>query len=185
MENFKIHYPLLSVAIFVAVILVAHIFATNNYDWTNNTISDLGSQGYERKLLMQFGFLAFGITMTLGIMLNGLTWRILPILVYSLGVGLTGIFCTKPFFHTETYSLLQENLHSTFAQIAGIALTVGVLVQLFSSTTTTEKFVNLIFLLAIIGLSASFGLVQQYQGIVQRVLYLTSFIWLVKFYKPS
>ena len=56
MEFFKSNYHIASTALFVVFIIVAHIFSTDNYDWTKNTISDLGSQVYDRKLIMQIGF---------------------------------------------------------------------------------------------------------------------------------
>jgi hypothetical membrane protein len=109
MDYIKSNYNIISTALFVLAIVVAHIFSTNNYDWTKNTISDLGSQGYDRKLIMQFGFLAFGLTLSAGILANGLTWRTTPILIYGLCVGLTGIFCTKPFFNLDNYSVHTGN----------------------------------------------------------------------------
>jgi len=164
-------------------IVIAHIFSTNNYDWTKNTISDLGSQGYDRKLIMQFGFLAFGVTLSAGILANGLTWRTTPILIYGLCVGLTGIFCTKPFFNFDNYSATQATIHSALAQIAGATFTLGILLQLFYSADKSEKWIHLAFFILVVGFSASFGLVKNYQDIAQRLLYLTSFIWLIKYYK--
>lgn len=184
MEHFKIHFPIISVAAFVVAILMAHIFATNNYEWTKNTMSDLGAQNYDRKLIMQIGFLTFGLILCGGIVLNGLKWRTAPIFIYGVCVGLTGIFCTKPFFVTDSYSVSESQMHSVFAQSAGFSLCLGILVQIFFTQSANEKFVHLSFFIAIIGLSATFGLVQEYQGIMQRVLYCTSFIWLVKLYKP-
>lgn len=95
MDYIKSNYNIISTALFILAIVVAHIFSTNNYDWTKNTISDLGSQGYDRKLIMQLGFLAFGLTISAGILANGLTWRTTPILIYGLCVGLTGNFLHK------------------------------------------------------------------------------------------
>lgn len=184
MDYIKSNYNIISTALFVLAIVVAHIFSTNNYDWTKNTISDLGSQGYDRKLIMQFGFLAFGLTLSVGILANGLTWRTTPILIYSLCVGLTGIFCTKPFFNLDNYSASQATIHSSLAQIAGATFTLGILVQLFYTADKSEKWIHFTFFILVVGLSASFGLVKNYQGIAQRLLYLTSFIWLIKFYKP-
>lgn len=184
MDFFKSNYNTISTALFVVAIVIAHLFSTHNYEWTKNTISDLGSQGYDRKLIMQLGFLAFGLTLTTGILLNGLAWRTMPILVYGLCVGLTGIFCTKPFFEADTYSETQAMLHSAFAQIAGVAFTFGILVQLFFTSNRAEKFTHLTFFVLVIGFSASFGLVKGYQGVFQRLLYMTSFIWLIKFFKP-
>jgi hypothetical membrane protein len=131
MDYIKSNYNILATGIFVLAIVVAHIFSTNNYEWTKNTISDLGSQGYDRKLIMQFGFLAFGLILSAGILANGLTWRTTPILIYGLCVGLTGIFCTKPYFNLDNYSVTQSTIHSTLAQIAGATFTFGILVQLF------------------------------------------------------
>jgi hypothetical membrane protein len=184
MDYLKSNYSVISTALFVLAIIIAHIFSTNNYEWTRNTISDLGSQGYDRKLIMQFGFLAFGLILSVGILMNGLTWRTIPILIYGLCVGLTGIFCTKPFFNVHNYSVPQATIHSTLAQLAGITFTLGILSQLFYSADKSEKWIHLVFFILVVALSASFGLLKNYQGIIQRLLYLTSFIWIVKFYKP-
>lgn len=53
---FKLHYPLISVSIFLSFIIVAHIFSSTDYSFVKNTISDLGAQGYNKKLIMQTGF---------------------------------------------------------------------------------------------------------------------------------
>jgi Protein of unknown function (DUF998) len=179
----KSNYNIIATTLFVLAIIFAHIFSTNNYDWTKNTISDLGSQGYDRKYIMQFGFLAFGLTLTVGILINGISWRTSPILVYGLCVGLVGVFCTKPFFQVETYSASQATIHSALAQIAGVVFTLGILIQLFYSADKSEKWIHFVFFILVVALSASFGLVKNYQGIPQRLLYLVSFIWLIKFYK--
>lgn len=184
MECLKSNYNILSTALFVSAIVVAHIFSTNGYEWTKNTISDLGSQGYDRKLIMQVGFLTFGLTLILGIVINGLTWRTAPILIYGLCVGLTGVFCTKPFINLDDYSASQATIHSALAQIAGVTFTLGILVQLFYSADKSEKWIHFVFFILVVGISASFGLTKNYQGITQRLLYLVSFIWLIKFYKP-
>jgi len=60
MDIFKSNYHIISTALFVLFIIIAHIFSLVNYNWTINTISDLGAQGYERKLIMQFGFNVWG-----------------------------------------------------------------------------------------------------------------------------
>lgn len=183
-EYLKVNYNVISTVLFVLAIVVAHMFSNHNYDWTKNTISDLGSQGYDRKPIMQFGFLAFGLVITSGILLNGLTWRTTPLLIYGICVGLTGIFCTKPFFAFDTYSSLQASIHSALAQIAGGTFTLGILLQLFYAADKSEKWIHCVFIFLVVIFSASFGLIKNYQGIAQRLLYLTSFIWLIKFYKP-
>lgn len=132
---------------------------------------------------MQLGFLVFGLTLSAGILANGLTWRTTPILIYGLCVGLTGIFCTKPFSNLDNYSAIQSTIHSTLAQIAGTTFTLGILVQLFYSADKSEKWIHFVFFILVVAFSATFGLTKNYQGIAQRLLYLTSFIWLIKYYK--
>lgn len=184
MELLKTNYNIIATILFVVFIIVAHICSANNYDWTKNTISDLGAQGYNRKLVMQVGFLAFGFILTIGLSLNGFSWRTTPILIYALCVALTGIFCTKPFFALNTYSTTQSTLHSIFAQIAGMAFSIGILIQMFFTTDNNSKYIHLLFFILVIVLSATFGLLKNHQGIVQRLLYLISFFWLIKYYNP-
>lgn len=183
MDLIKNYYSLISTLFFVLTIVVAHLFSTNNYDWTKNTISDLGSQGYDRRLIMQLGFLGFGLTLSLGILSKGLTWLTTPILIYGLCIALTGIFCTKPFFELQTYSATQSNLHSLFAQITGISFSVGILTQILFAPDRQSKTIHLLFFLIVITLSATFGMMKNYEGIFQRILYLISFLWLIKYYK--
>jgi hypothetical membrane protein len=184
METLKSKYNIIATILFILIIAVAHLSAAKNYYWTRNTISDLGAQGYSRKYIMQFGFLAFGLILTSGIVGNGFAWRTAPIFIYGLCVALTGVFCTKPFFYVANYSEMQATVHSLLAQIAGIMFTIGIMMQLFYVKEASEKGIHLVFLLLVLGLSVSFGLVRNYQGLVQRLLYLVSFIWLIRFYKP-
>lgn len=167
----------------MTAIVLAHFYSTPNYDWTKNTISDLGAQGYNRKWIMQFGFLLFGILLLTGIILNGIFWKTLPILVYGICIALTGIFCTTPFFEVANYSSMQAALHSFFAQIAGLAFSIGIVVQFFYDPDKKIKYIHLVFFILVIGCSVAFGVLKIQQGIVQRLLYLVSFIWFIKFYK--
>lgn len=46
-------------------------------------------------------------------------------------------------------------------------------------------YIHLAFFILVIGLSVLFGLLKNKQGIAQRLLYLISFIMLIKYYKPK
>lgn len=184
MEPFRTYYPGIATAVFVGVILVAHLAVTDNYKWTHNTISDLGAQGYPRKVIMQTGFVAFGLLLAMGTLMNGLSWRSAPLLVYGLCVFMTGIFCTTPFTDVVTFSKKEAFLHSLFAQMAGFAFSIGILVQIFYSADIKTKCLHLAFLVLVLGLSAAFGLFKENQGITQRLLYGVSFAWLMVYYKP-
>jgi len=185
MKRIRSHYNVVATVFFFLIIVAAHFLVPDNYDLTKNTISDLGSQGYDYKPLMQVGFIFFGLILILGISLNEINLRTTPLLIYGFCVALTGIFCAKPFVNTEPFSTseMQSILHPFFAQAAGIAFSIGILMQVFYTNRRSEKIIHVLFLAAVIGLSVTFGLYNDYPGIVQRVLYLVSFIWLAIFYK--
>lgn len=133
---------------------------------------------------MQIGSLAFGLTLSVRIFLNGLSLLTSPILVYKLCVVLTGFFCTKPIAEFESYSTTQSTLHSTSSQIAGVTFSISILTQLFFNTENNFKLIHVTFVILVIGLSAILVLLNNYQGIALRILYLTNFICLIKYYKP-
>ena len=56
-----------SVFNFIAVIVIGHLFAPPGYIWTQNTISELASQGYNNKWIMQLGLVGFGIFLSIGL----------------------------------------------------------------------------------------------------------------------
>ena len=182
----KIIFLLPAIVYFLIVIILANFFAPSGYQWTRNSISELGSQGHTHKWIMQAGFIGFGILLT-----AGFTWKwhqvgsvLLPdisIVIYGLSVLVTGIFCGAPIDNSLNYSLREAQLHSAFATIAGISLVAGILWNLFVSPD--RRSIHLLFLILITGISMLFGLAERgglaiRKGLIQRLLYLTSFVWL-------
>jgi hypothetical membrane protein len=181
-------YPTLpAVVYFAAVIVLAHFFAPPGYRWTMNTISDLGSQGHVNKWVMQAGFIGFGLLLAGGLLLNfRRLGRINPpdllLIVYGLSILVTGFFCTAPINSALPFSASEAQVHSLFAALAGFALVGGMVWYL--AISPTRRVFHLIFLVLVIALSGLFGLSENGQfpiekGILQRALYLVSFIWLV------
>lgn len=183
MEYFKRSYPFLASGLFVIIIVIAHVAAPIEYHWTKHTISHLGAQSYDHAWIMQTGFLTFGIAVALGVLLNGMSLRTLPILIYGACIALTGIYCTDPFVLDIKYDTGEARLHSIFAQVAGFSFTLGILIQMFFAKNKKDKLYHFIFFLAVLTCSALFGLLEENQGIVQRGLYLVSLVWFAFFYR--
>jgi hypothetical membrane protein len=178
----------IAVAYFVAVIVLAHFFVPPNYDWTQNTISDLGSQGHVYKWIMQAGFIGFGLILTAGVVVhfrrNRRQYFLFLVAVYGLSVLVTGFFCAAAIDPSISYSVREANVHSAFATIAGLAMSLGILWQVIVSTNGRERWMRLAFLLLVMGISGLFGLAENHileldKGIVQRGLYLVGLAWLV------
>jgi hypothetical membrane protein len=185
----KLKFFTIAIAYWIVIIVIAHFFPPPGYVWTRNTISDLASQGHAYKWIMQAGMIGFGILITLAI---GFTvWRMkrmsihLPfIALYGFAILLSGIFCDAPIDPSIPYSISDARLHSLFATVAGLSLSMAILCCMFNPYTRHEKLMNLFFLIVTMILSASFGLAENNligigQGIIQRLLYLGGFGWLV------
>ena len=104
-------------------------------------------------------------------------------MLYGLAILLSGFFSTEPFIKGVSYSVQQSNLHALFAQIAGFAFTIGIFYRLVTAPTSGEKWLHAIFFLMVMGTSLLFGLSENgilpiAKGVIQRSLYLVSFIWL-------
>ena len=176
-----------SVIYFITVIIIAHFFAPPGYAWTRNTISDLGSQGHVHKWIMQAGFIGFGVLLTAAMVLKfrdlrRVNYPDLLIIAYGLSVLVTGFFCAAPIDKALPFSAREAQIHSLFAQLAGFFLIAAILWYLFTSPSRWAF--HLLFLLLIMSISGLFGLsengmVAVEKGILQRALYIVSFIWLV------
>ena len=179
-------FTILSVVFIVLVILVAHIFVPEPYNWMHNTISELASQGYPNKWIMQIGFIGFGVLLSVGVLQNirkerNYRFRQILLVIYAVGILFAGIFCTRSFVDGIPYSEIEARLHSFFASIAGFALSAAMLLY-FLTDHSRRRILHAISLVLVLGLSISFGLASSYAGIVQRILYLVGFIWLVFIY---
>lgn len=170
------------------IIIIAHLFTPATYSWKENTISELAAQKYKNRWVMQVGFIGFGILVLAGYLINFqmtiLNWYTsLPIMIYAASISASGIFCTKPFIEEEVdFSNRQFRIHSLFAQMAGIAFTVAILIYFIISWITWVWIIHLIALVFVIGMSMSFGNVKKGKGIVQRILWSGSFLWLLFLY---
>lgn len=185
MNFYKQHYPLLSTALFVIIILVAHVIARDGYRWTQHTISHLASQEYANAWLMRLGFVLFGAMLLIGVFSNQWSVRTLPIAIYAFAILMSGIFCAEPFGQAVAYNVHEARWHSIFAQLAGVAFSIGILLQIWFADTNQAKLIHGLFFVVVILISALFGLLNTHVGIVQRILYMVSLVWLSFYFEPS
>lgn len=177
-----------AVLYFIGIIVLTHFFTPPGYIWTENTISELASQGHRHKGIMQAGLIGFGAFLLLGVVGylkqdNGLYFLIF-VAVYAASILLSGIYCAAPIDLTISYSVQESNLHSLFASVAGFSMSMGILWQVFASSNERERWMRILFLLLVGGLSGLFGLVENEiisldKGVIQRMLYLVGLFWLV------
>lgn len=179
----------IAVAFFTGMIVLAHFLAPSEYNWRLNTVSDLGSQQYKNAWIMRTGFIGFGVLLSTAILSSFIyaekkNYSDLLIVIYALNVLMTGVFSAAPFTHSLTLSVGEDKLHSLFAQIAGIVFSFGILWHSSVYSDPNQMTTNFVFFALVIGFSALIGLskkslIKISLGLLQRGLYLVSFIWLL------
>ena len=173
-----------SVIYIIMAIVLAQSAAPDTYNWQRNTVSELAAQGYSFGWIMQAGFIGFGGSLALGVSkkmkTSGKLWyREIPLIIYSLAVLLCGVFSTKPFVEGVLYSEPESRLHSIFATVAGVALSITMALDMFTDRETKRRFGHITALVMILLLSILFGTVTELAGLIQRFLYAVGFGWIV------
>lgn len=171
------------------VISIAHLVAPGTYDWTRNTISDLGAQGYAHAWIMRLGFIGFGALLSTGVLLKRVQARRMPlanglVLVYAVAVLLTGCFSVAPFDGTPLTSPTQDALHTVFAQLAGMAFSLSIVTHWLCARTSWARGLHggafvLVVAMSLLVVFSEAGSVDVPTGLAQRLLWIISFAWLL------
>jgi hypothetical protein len=137
---------------------------------------------------MQAGFIGFGLLLTWGVVFhfnkNRRAYFLILVAVYGLSILMSGIFCAAPIDPSMSYSATESELHSMFATLAGVGMSLGIVMQVVMSVSDRERWMRIAFLLLVVGVSGLFGLAENHilqldKGIIQRILYLVGLAWLV------
>lgn len=186
-----------SVIVFLLIILVAHLVVNATeaeyYQWYTNSLSDLAAQQYEYKWIMQGGFWLFGSTLAWSTInkirsTRQFTGADFFVVLYALFIFMTGIFSIKPFFPVEAFALREDQLHSLFATLTGIAISLAIVSHAFPLTqkNRARSYLDFTFAFLVIATSALFGVLESdssaYVGLIQRILWVWGLSWLMWIY---
>jgi len=177
-------YNTIAVAYIVVVILIAHAVSPGSYLWRSNTISELAAQGYERAWLMRIGFTGFGLCVVVGALRRYRDWPSLVyrdafLLLYGLGMILAGVFSAPSWVDAVAYAPREAALHSLMATVAGVSISLAVFLSWIRDPESSRRPGHALALVLIVLLSGVFGMGSREAGLIQRLLYLVGFAWLV------
>ncbi len=177
-------FNMLAVAVVTAFIVVAHAIAPDAYSMSENTVSQLGSQGYALAWVMRLGFASFGGLLVAGAVVRlrmqpRYWYREVALILYGVGMFLAGVFSAEPFADGVEYSMVEAQLHSIAASVAGAGISFAAMTYALSDQPVQRRLIHAAALVGIVGLSALFGLSSTGAGVVQRLLYVVGFAWLV------
>ena len=151
-----------------------------------NTISEMAAQNLPYAWIMRLGFIGFGVILCMALvkmsMATEISWLVsVPFIVYALSIVATGFWSTN-FPGLEEANLAEAGMHSFFATLAGFGLTVTVLVSAFKTPSPKIRWIHWGFVVLISVISLLFISFPEYQGYIQRFLYASSFIWMIKYF---
>jgi hypothetical protein len=165
------------ILVFAAAALAGPWYTVEGYSSVSNLISQLGAQKTQNNFIMVAAFLALGI----GIVADGIRrFRkpVLPFIAFGIFMALAGLLAHKPISTSGEYSEVAHQAHSALATLAGISITVGLLWQAVLAFTFRSRAIIIILAVLCLALPICMLAFQEFQGLIQRLMYLLIFAWL-------
>ena len=167
----------IGILIFAATALAGPWYTLEGYSSVSDLISQLGAQNTQNSIVMVAGFLALGI----GLVADGIRRfckPVLPFIAFGLSMALAGLMAHKPLSPTVEYSEGAHLAHSALATLAGISITVGLLWQAVFASTFRSRAITITLAVLCFALPLCMMAFQEFQGLIQRIMYLLLFVWL-------
>lgn len=178
----------IKISIYVLLILVSFLLplvSFDGYSILEHTTSHLGAQNSNNAWIMNIVFILLGAISFIILMMSKICYHQVFGALFGLSLILTGIFKHAPVIEVETYDLIQDQLHSIFATTTGISFVVLAVGHGFMS----EKMQRVVGIsIGALATLLSIGMMQfpEYMGLLQRIMFLSSFYWLFFYMKfPS
>jgi hypothetical membrane protein len=169
----------IGIIIFMIAALTGPMYTVEGYSSVRNVISELGAQNTPYSWIMILGFLALGLGIIAGC-IQAFNKSIIPFILFGLFMALAGFFPHKPVNPDIEYNKFLHQAHSMLATLAGISISVGLLWRAVLATSTFGRIIPLILGVICFALPMSMIAFPDYQGLIQRIMYLLIFIWLWK-----
>ncbi|MBK6981562.1 MAG: DUF998 domain-containing protein [Betaproteobacteria bacterium] len=177
------HFTRLGIAIFAVAVITGPLYTVAGYSATANLISELGAQNTPCNYLMSLAFIALGA----GIVADAVRSfhrALVPFAAFGLFMALVGLFGHKPIDPAVPYVAWAHAAHGALATAAGISITVAFAWQGFRQPGAGKRIVAAALAALCLALPLAMLALPEYQGAIQRVMYLLVFQWLWLYY-PS
>ena len=166
------------------VIFILPLFSVETYSVIKNTISQLGAQGAPSAWVMNITFISLGVGSVIGgwALLKGYWFHRITLLIFVISIISTAFFQHAPIDNNLKYNITEDNIHSLFATITGFSFTVFAI----SSAFIVEQNIDRILAISIAILATLLSIMMfefdNYLGVWQRAIFITSFGWLIYFF---
>ena len=171
------NYTKAGIIIFSLAVILAPWYTTADYDPVSNVISLLGAQNTSFNFVMISAFICLGS----GIILDGIfniSKQVIPFICFGLFIALAGMFPHKPLSPDVNYSLIIHQTHGILATLSGISISLGLIYRAILGKSIVFKIITFTISALCLILPISMLLFVDFQGLIQRFMYLIIFIWL-------
>jgi len=170
-----------AIILFVIATALGPSYTAQGYSPIVHVISELAAQNTPHNYIMAGAFVALGA----GILYDGVRTfhrTLLPFMLFGLAFGAAGLFGHKPITPSVSYIAWVDSMHSILATVSGIALTIGFGWQVFAAKSLKQKRLAAALALVCVGMPMLMFQMPQFQGLIQRAMYIVVFAWLWLFY---
>ncbi|MBI1338888.1 DUF998 domain-containing protein [bacterium] len=175
------------ILVIAAAILATPFVTAPGYSVVRHSISELGAQGAPNAWIMNVGFAAFGAGVLTDAVRRIRNAQVVGWSFVVFGASLFGVaaFSHSPIDPAAAFSAEEDRIHSVFATIMGIAFSIGAIAQSFHERDMTRRLMCFGAVAAGSGLPLLMLAMPDVAGLLQRLMFLVSFMWLAMFLPPE
>lgn len=171
------------IILILLAMLIGPWFSPPGFDWVKHTTSQQAGQFTAGAYWMRFGFVAFGIGLTIDVFdsLRRKQWPNVLFLVFGVSMILVAVFSHRPLDPALAYDLTDDWLHSFFATLMGFAFGFGVGWRMVFMRDVLDLALSAIAALASITLPLLMWQMPELAGAWQRLMFVICFVWFWRF----
>lgn len=176
---------LYSYILLLLVMLVLPFFSVEEYSILRNTTSHLGAQGAPNAWIMNTVFILLGTTcMWKGVpAFRRYPFQQVVLIFFGLSLVATGFFQHKPIVAGIPFNAFEDQMHSLFASVVGFSFTVFAMSLIWIESERNRKLQAFGMALLAMILSILIFNLSDYAGIWQRVMFASSFGWMIMLFQ--
>ena len=171
----------IGIAAFVLAVLAGPLYTVPGYSVVGNLISELAAQNTPWSVIMAGAFVTLGAA----VVADGARAfhpSLGPFVAFGLFMALAGLFGHKPINPDVPYRAWAHAVHGGLATAAGISISVAFIWQAVRQEHPARRVVAAVLAVLCFVLPMAMLLLPEFQGAIQRLMYLLVFAWLWRFY---
>jgi hypothetical membrane protein len=184
-RNREILILLAAYVLLLLVMFILPVYSTPGYSIIRNTLSQLGAQNTPNAWIMNVTFVSLGIGSIIAgwRYFEGFAFHRLFLILFGISVTLAAFFSQAPVNALTQYKISEDGWHSYFIFTAGMTFVILTVSSTFILENQKDRLLATAAGVSVIILSIMMSEVPCIKGVWQRLLFITSFGWMVYSFK--